>query len=289
MTIDSAPAKGQPDSPRPIDSIAEKTYSLTFGSDRAHRPRMASTKRKRLTPQEVPLVLYVAVSARALRRGVTTRTLSRPSGKPFVLYDRFARAARRASDRRVVLRVAARTAVVARSRVFSDGSRGRFEADEIPIKFAACNKLPAVVGKLPIVDAAGGIVVASGKRPRVLLLRKRDGRAWVLPKGKLARNERRRVAARREVIEETGLPRVDMGAYLLRERYFDVDNGRVVFKEVSYYLMRVAKGRTRLKVSRAEGFDAGKWVSFEAAFATTNPVRAHRSLRKAKAALRIRD
>ena len=55
-----------------------------------------------------------------------------------------------------------------------------------------------------IVRAAGGIVVRDGDDPRiaVVLLRKYDN--WVLPKGKLAKGEDARTAARREVVEETG-------------------------------------------------------------------------------------
>lgn len=251
---------------------------------------MGSSKRKRMRPAEVPLVLFVAVSAKVLRRGVASRILTRTNGKSLVLYERRGRAARRTSNARVVLRVSGRAAAECGTRFYSDGTKGRYEASSLPIKFAACNKLPFVVAKVPVVDAAGGVVLSSGKRPRLLLLRKKDGRAnrWVLPKGKLARHEARRVAARREVLEESGLTRVDMGPYLLRERYFDVDNGKVVFKEVSYYLMRVPKGKARLRVNKAEGFDAGMWVGFEEALGVTNPVRAHRSIRKAKAALRVK-
>jgi 8-oxo-dGTP diphosphatase len=52
--------------------------------------------------------------------------------------------------------------------------------------------------------AAGGIVVRAGSRPRVAIVRLRREKAWVLPKGKLNRGERALVAAKREVLEETG-------------------------------------------------------------------------------------
>ena len=52
--------------------------------------------------------------------------------------------------------------------------------------------------------AAGGIVVRAGSRPRVAIVRLRRDKAWVLPKGKLNRGERAVVAAKREVLEETG-------------------------------------------------------------------------------------
>jgi 8-oxo-dGTP pyrophosphatase MutT (NUDIX family) len=230
------------------------------------------------------------VSQKALRRAISTRLLFRRNGKPVVLFERRSRAARENGSGRVVLRVAGRAAAAAGAAVYN-GRTGRYEAESVPIKFAACVTIPCPVRGLQRIDAAGGVVVANGgKRPRVLLLRKRDGRTnrWVLPKGKRERSEARRRAARREVLEESGLARVDVGPFLLREHYFDVEDGRVVFKEVSYYLMRVPKGKTRLKVNRAEGFAEGKWMPFDAAFDATNPVRAHRSLRKARAAVKSR-
>lgn len=53
--------------------------------------------------------------------------------------------------------------------------------------------------------AAGGIVIRAGSRPRIAVVRLRKGdKAWVLPKGKLRAGERPHVAAKREVLEETG-------------------------------------------------------------------------------------
>ncbi len=250
---------------------------------------MSSTKRKRLRPSEVPAILYASVSQKALRRAISTHRLFRLKGRPLVLFDRRRRAARRANGSRMVLRIAGHAAATAGVHI-SNGRPGRYETESIPITFVSCTKLPCPVRGLARVDAAGGIVLTSGKRPRVLLLRKRDARTnhWVLPKGKRQRQEARRRAARREVIEETGLVRVDVGPFLIREHYFDVENGRVVFKEVSYYLMRCPKGKTRLKVNRDEGFAEGKWMTFDAAMTATNAVRAHRSLRKARTTAKVK-
>ena len=54
------------------------------------------------------------------------------------------------------------------------------------------------------IHAAGGIVVRSGTRPKVAVVRNRKDRLWVLPRGKLRPNERPVNGARREVVEETG-------------------------------------------------------------------------------------
>ncbi len=57
--------------------------------------------------------------------------------------------------------------------------------------------------RLPI-EAAGGIVMRGGVRPLFAVVRLRRQKSWVLPKGKLNRDETAIAAARREVIEETG-------------------------------------------------------------------------------------
>jgi 8-oxo-dGTP diphosphatase len=55
----------------------------------------------------------------------------------------------------------------------------------------------------PII-AAGGIVLRGRKKPLIALVQLRHQKIWVLPKGKLRRNETALEAAKREVREETG-------------------------------------------------------------------------------------
>jgi 8-oxo-dGTP diphosphatase len=52
--------------------------------------------------------------------------------------------------------------------------------------------------------AAGGIVTRGRARPLFAVVRLRRQKSWVLPKGKLNRNETALAAAKREAIEETG-------------------------------------------------------------------------------------
>lgn len=59
-----------------------------------------------------------------------------------------------------------------------------------------------MVGK--VIHAAGGIVVRGGPRPRVAIVQRSKDDRWVLPRGKLKRNESPRVGAQREALEETG-------------------------------------------------------------------------------------
>lgn len=57
--------------------------------------------------------------------------------------------------------------------------------------------------RTPILGA-GGIVVRGGARPLIALVQRRKDDAWMLPKGKLKRQEEPIAAAEREVVEETG-------------------------------------------------------------------------------------
>jgi len=63
------------------------------------------------------------------------------------------------------------------------------------------------------IQAAGGIVVRSGARPLVAVVQRRKDERWVLPRGKLERNEDPAAGARREAVEETG-HRVEVHEFL---------------------------------------------------------------------------
>lgn len=54
------------------------------------------------------------------------------------------------------------------------------------------------------IQAAGGIVVRNGARPLIAIVQRAKDELWVLPRGKLKRDERPLAGARREVVEETG-------------------------------------------------------------------------------------
>src|SRR3974390_3352737 len=69
--------------------------------------------------------------------------------------------------------------------------------------------------------AAGGIVVRGGAHPRVAVVQRRKDELWVLPRGKLRRDERAIAGARREVVEGTGhrvVVREFLGAMAYRVR-----------------------------------------------------------------------
>ena len=54
------------------------------------------------------------------------------------------------------------------------------------------------------IHAAGGIVVRGGAQPRIAVVQRSKDDAWVLPRGKLERDENPAAGARREAVEETG-------------------------------------------------------------------------------------
>jgi 8-oxo-dGTP diphosphatase len=54
------------------------------------------------------------------------------------------------------------------------------------------------------IHAAGGIVVRAGARPLIAVVQRSKDEAWVLPRGKLKRDENPAAGAKREALEETG-------------------------------------------------------------------------------------
>jgi 8-oxo-dGTP diphosphatase len=60
-----------------------------------------------------------------------------------------------------------------------------------------------MMARAPVL-AAGGIVLRRGTTPLIAVVRQRKRNEWVLPKGKLDDGETPKVAAHREVLEETG-------------------------------------------------------------------------------------
>jgi 8-oxo-dGTP diphosphatase len=63
------------------------------------------------------------------------------------------------------------------------------------------------------IQAAGGIVVRGGARPLFAVVQRSKDDKWVLPRGKLKRDENPVIGARREVVEETG-HRVEVNEFL---------------------------------------------------------------------------
>ena len=83
------------------------------------------------------------------------------------------------------------------------------------------------------IHAVGGIAVRKGSRPMVAVVQRSKDKLWVLPRGKLRRDERPVSGARREVVEETGF-RVEVCEFLGVITY----QARGGPKVVRFWLMR---------------------------------------------------
>jgi 8-oxo-dGTP diphosphatase len=111
--------------------------------------------------------------------------------------------------------------------------------------------------------AVGAVIyrVTGAGRLQVLIIRKRGG-MWTLPKGKLKRDETPEAGLLREVAEETGLTG-DIGELVTRADYQIKKAGRRRRKVVSYYLMRANDGQ--LSPGIAEGIEQVRWMQPERA------------------------
>lgn len=111
--------------------------------------------------------------------------------------------------------------------------------------------------------SAGGIVVRKiDDKWEVLLLKDMSGN-WSFPKGIIEKNEDPVSAAKREILEETGVKNCIFITELNKIHYFYQRNG-LISKDVHYYLFSTDSKET-LKPQREEGISEVKWFSFEEA------------------------
>ena len=116
-----------------------------------------------------------------------------------------------------------------------------------------------------MVQAAGGILVRSGRRGRVevAVVHRPDRDDWSLPKGKLDKGESFEACALREVEEETGYACV-LGPFVGTTEYVD-SKGRP--KVVGYWRMEPADGASFSDPAAPEEgeVDEVRWVEVPAA------------------------
>lgn len=107
------------------------------------------------------------------------------------------------------------------------------------------------------IHAAGGIVVRNGMRLQIAIVQRAKDELWVLPRGKLKRDENPLAGAHREVVEETGhrvRVREFVGAITYRAR------GRP--KIVQFWRMQADYNPSR---DVAKDIMAVEWLSLSAA------------------------
>jgi 8-oxo-dGTP pyrophosphatase MutT (NUDIX family) len=114
--------------------------------------------------------------------------------------------------------------------------------------------------------SAGAIILREidGQLKIALAHHQRDTKTWVLPKGHVEQGETPEQAALREILEETGLRRVQLLTYLgslVRERR---KNGAVIQKTIHYYLA-YALPSDQPELPTEAGFTEPGWFSPETA------------------------
>jgi len=126
-----------------------------------------------------------------------------------------------------------------------------------------------------VILAAGGIVFRKKRRPEIAVVQLRKYPHWVLPKGKLKRNEKPRSAAIREVVEETG-HKVTVQEFLGAIAYESSGRSKVV----QFWRMK-ADGETVQGL--ASDIREIRWLSVKKALATLSLPREQIFLRHALA------
>jgi 8-oxo-dGTP pyrophosphatase MutT (NUDIX family) len=106
----------------------------------------------------------------------------------------------------------------------------------------------------------------NGKIEYIILKRKRHWKGWEFPKGKIERFEIKRMAARREAKEETGLKALkvkrfrEKGSYLYHKKL--KDRPGKIGQTYRLFAVEAKKGKVKLDSLEHNGY---KWVSFKEA------------------------
>jgi len=114
----------------------------------------------------------------------------------------------------------------------------------------------AIKRKCTRIKAAGGLV-ANNKDEFLFIFRNKK---WDLPKGKVEKGEKVKVAAVREVEEECGVKIEKRGTRLCKTYHIYELNGKIVLKSTSWYKMEV-KGKPKLIPQKEEGITSASWVN----------------------------
>jgi 8-oxo-dGTP pyrophosphatase MutT (NUDIX family) len=112
-------------------------------------------------------------------------------------------------------------------------------------------------------------IAPEGKIEYLILKRKKHWKGWEFPKGKIEKFETKKMAARREVHEETGLKVLkikrfkEKGVYPYLKMLWDRPN--IIGQTYHLFAVQVEKGNGKIKLDPIE-HNGYKWVSFEEAY-----------------------
>ncbi|MEN8226329.1 MAG: NUDIX domain-containing protein [Bacteroidota bacterium] len=121
------------------------------------------------------------------------------------------------------------------------------------------------LGRYKLTKAAGGAVIS--KKDEVLMIY-RHGR-WDLPKGKKNSGEKNKETAIREVMEETGMEKLEITKKLAVTFHFYRRNKRLIIKKTHWFLMK-AKRNQEMTPALKEGILKVKWIPYEKARKKSN-------------------
>lgn len=130
------------------------------------------------------------------------------------------------------------------------------------------------------IRAVGGVALREAPEGHLeVLLIKKQGGMWTLPKGRVKRGESDEEALARELAEETGLRGMVVGEAISQSMYNIEKAGRTRRKTVAYYLIWGTEGE--LRPGAAEGIEAVRWMPLPRALKRIGRARIRAVLRSA--------
>ena len=109
-------------------------------------------------------------------------------------------------------------------------------------------ELRKLIGHRPILMVGAGVLIEDADR-RFLLLKRSDNQCWGLPGGAVEPGEKIEQAARREILEETGLEVGELeliDVFSGEEFFYEYPNGDQVYNITIVYRARGVSGEIRL-------------------------------------------
>jgi 8-oxo-dGTP pyrophosphatase MutT (NUDIX family) len=114
--------------------------------------------------------------------------------------------------------------------------------------------LKNIIAGITLIEAAGGLV-ENEKGDYLFIFRNEK---WDLPKGKIEKDEKTKVAAVREVEEECGITVSKLGDKICKTYHAYISRGEVVLKKTHWFNMKY-KGNEKLKPQLDEGITDVRW------------------------------